>query len=100
MHSHIENPYGDDNGNVVYSYQASNSEMDDTLPLRDWQRICFIWLKSKILSIDGQWNWKTRHRVNGLEYTTIPQLEETIRYIELKIEETERANLIRIMKVK
>ncbi|BFL55002.1 hypothetical protein K460107A9_19130 [Streptococcus pasteurianus] len=43
---------------------------------------------------------KTRHRVNGLEYTTIPQLEETIRYIELKIEETERANLIRIMKVK
>lgn len=43
---------------------------------------------------------KTRHRVNGLEYTTIPQLEESIRYIELKIEETERANLIRIMKVK
>lgn len=35
MHSHIENPYGNDNGNVVYSYQASNSEMDDTLPLRD-----------------------------------------------------------------
>jgi V/A-type H+-transporting ATPase subunit D len=36
---------------------------------------------------------KTRRRVNGLEYTTI-------RYIELKIEEAERANLIRIMKVK
>ena len=36
---------------------------------------------------------KTRRRVNVLEYTTI-------RYIELKIEEAERANLIRIMKVK
>ena len=31
MHSHIENPYGDDNGDVVYSYLASNSEMDNTL---------------------------------------------------------------------
>lgn len=31
MHSHIDNPYGDDNGDVVYSYLASNSEMDATL---------------------------------------------------------------------
>lgn len=43
---------------------------------------------------------KTRRRVNGLEYSTIPQLEETIHYIELKLEEAERANLVRIMKVK
>lgn len=43
---------------------------------------------------------KTRCCVNGLEYSTIPQLEETIHYIELKLEETERANLVRIMKVK
>ncbi len=43
---------------------------------------------------------KTRRRVNGLEYQIIPQLEETIYYIEMKLEEAERANLIRMMKVK
>lgn len=43
---------------------------------------------------------KTRRRVNGLEYATIPDLKETIYYIEMKLEEAERANLVRIMKVK
>ncbi|HEU5643042.1 TPA: V-type ATP synthase subunit D, partial [Streptococcus pneumoniae] len=43
---------------------------------------------------------KTRRRVNGLEYSIIPNLSETIHYIELKLEEAERANLVRIMKVK
>lgn len=42
---------------------------------------------------------KTRRRVNGLEYAIIPQLEETIHYIELKLEEAERASLVRIMKI-
>lgn len=42
---------------------------------------------------------KTRRRVNGLEYSIIPQLEETIHYIELKLEEAERASLVRIMKI-
>jgi len=43
---------------------------------------------------------KTRRRINGLEYSIIPNLSETIHYIELKLEEAERANLVRIMKVK
>ena len=43
---------------------------------------------------------KTRRRVNALEYTTIPQLEETIRYIKMKLDENERGNTIRLMKVK
>ena len=34
------------------------------------------------------------------QYQIIPQLEETIYYIEMKLEEAERANLIRMMKVK
>jgi V/A-type H+-transporting ATPase subunit D len=43
---------------------------------------------------------KTRRRVNALEYMTIPQLNETISYIKMKLDENERGNLTRLMKVK
>jgi V/A-type H+-transporting ATPase subunit D len=43
---------------------------------------------------------KTRRRVNALEHVLIPQLENTIRYIAMKLEENERGNLTRLMKVK
>lgn len=43
---------------------------------------------------------KTRRRVNALEYVMIPQFEETIRYISMKLEENERSALTRLMKVK
>jgi V/A-type H+-transporting ATPase subunit D len=43
---------------------------------------------------------KTRRRVNALEYMTIPQLKETIKYIKMKLDENERGALIRLMKVK
>lgn len=42
----------------------------------------------------------TRRRVNALEYRTIPDLEETIKYIRAKLEENERATISRLMKVK
>lgn len=43
---------------------------------------------------------KTRRRVNALEYMTIPSLQETIKYIKMKLEENERGALTRLMKVK
>ena len=43
---------------------------------------------------------KTRRRVNALEYIMIPQLEETIKYIRMKLDENERGNQTRLMKVK
>lgn len=43
---------------------------------------------------------KTRRRVNALEYVLIPELERTVRYITMKLDEAERANLTRLMKVK
>lgn len=41
---------------------------------------------------------KTRRRVNALEYMTIPQLEETIKFIRMKLDENDRAAIIRLMK--
>jgi len=43
---------------------------------------------------------KTRRRVNSLEHRMIPDLEDTIRSITMKMEENERANTTRLMKVK
>jgi len=43
---------------------------------------------------------KTRRRVNALEHVMIPQYEETIRYITMKLDENERSSITRLMKVK
>ena len=43
---------------------------------------------------------KVRRRVNALEYMTIPQLKETIRYIKMKLGDTEREGIIRMIKGK
>jgi V/A-type H+-transporting ATPase subunit D len=43
---------------------------------------------------------RTRRRVNALEYMLIPSIESTIRYITQKLNEFERGNLVRLMRVK
>ena len=102
MHAHIANPYGDDEGDVVYSYVASNSQMDETIEdmsnlLPDLLRLAEIEKSCQLMADEIE---KTRRRVNGLEYATITDLIETIQYIEMKLEEAERASLVRVMKVK
>lgn len=43
---------------------------------------------------------RTRRRVNALEYVMIPEMQATIKYITAKLEDNERSNTIRLMKVK
>lgn len=90
------------NENCEYSYLSSNSEMDDVFATmnRLIDKLLRLAEVEKTCQLMADEIEKTRRRVNGLEYSIIPNLSETIHYIELKLEEAERANLVRIMKVK
>lgn len=93
----------DDNArDIQYGYLNSNSELDESieqmsavmtelLELSEIEKTCQL-LADEIES--------TRRRVNALEYRTIPQLEETIYFIQMKLDESERAEITRLMKVK
>lgn len=43
---------------------------------------------------------KTRRRVNALEYILIPEIEETVKYIKMKIDELERNKHTQLMRIK
>lgn len=89
------------NENSEYSYLSSNSEMDDVFATMNSliDKLLRLAEVEKTCQLMADEIEKTRRRVNGLEYSIIPNLSETIHYIELKLEEAERANLVRIMKV-
>ncbi|MBG9988498.1 V-type ATP synthase subunit D [Aerococcaceae bacterium DSM 111176] len=87
---------------MEYSYLASNSGMDDAIEatessLNELLELAEIEKTCQLMADEIE---KTRRRVNGLEYQTIPNLEETIHFIEMKLEEAERASITRMMKVK
>jgi V/A-type H+-transporting ATPase subunit D len=52
---------------------------------------------SQILSYEIE---RTRRRVNALEYNLIPSIQQTVRFITQKLNEFERGNLVRLMRVK
>ena len=64
---------------------------------QDMLRLAEVEKTSQLLAEEIE---KTRRRVNALEYVKIPQMQESIKYITMKLDENERANTIRLMKVK
>lgn len=87
---------------VQYGYLNSSSELDKAIEkieavLPKLLKLSEIEKTCQLMADEIE---KTRRRVNALEYRMIPQLQETIRYIQMKLEENERASIVRMMKVK
>lgn len=82
-----------------YGYLNSNSELDQSISEMSQVMPNLLELSEieKTCQLMANEIEKTRRRVNALEYMTIPQLEETIRYIQMKLEENERASITRLI---
>lgn len=85
-----------------YSFAGVSSELDGSIANLSEVLVKLV----KLAEVEKACNMladeieKNRRRVNALEYVMIPQLQETIKYITMKLDENERANTIRLMKVK
>lgn len=87
---------------LPYSYVDVTSEADYAVELAGevLNKLVRLAEQEKILRMLAVEIERSKRRVNALEYVLIPDLEETIRYISMKLEENERAGLTRLMKVK
>ena len=85
-----------------YGLATTPAELDTALIAMEKAlgRMVELASKEKALELIGDEIEKTRRRVNALEYVLIPNLQETIRYISMKLSEMERGNLTRLMRVK
>lgn len=92
----------EDNGAFSYGFAFTSGDLDeavkiysslseDLLRLAEVEKTCQLLAKE----IEG-----TRRRVNALEHVLIADYEDTIKYISVKLEENERSNITRLMKVK
>lgn len=94
---------GDDPGSIYpYGYAQTSSDLDDAI-----SRLYAIMPKlldlaevEKSCQLMADEIEKTRRRVNALEYRTIPELVETVKFIRMKLDENERITTTRLMKVK
>ena len=88
----------------IYSYGLAftSSDLDyavkslaDVLP--DMLKLAEVEKSCQLMAAEIE---KTRRRVNALEYVMIPEMQETIKFITMKLDENERSSQIRLMKVK
>lgn len=87
---------------IEYGYLNSNVPLDNSITrftnvLPDLLALTEIEKTCQLMAGEIE---KTRRRVNALEYMTIPELEETIYFIKMKLEENERAEVTRMIKIK
>ena len=85
-----------------YGFAQTSGELDDAVDalsrvFSDMLRLAEIEKTSRLLAEEIE---KTRRRVNALEYVKIPEMQANIKYITMKLDENERSNTIRLMKVK
>lgn len=90
--------------NDIYSYgfAFTSSDLDgavkslgDILP--DMLKLAEVEKSCQLMAAEIE---KTRRRVNALEHVIIPDTQDSIRYITMKLDENERSTQVRLMKVK
>ena len=82
-----------------YSFSGVTAELDSSIEvmgglLQRMVKLAEVEKTCNMLAIEIE---KNRRRVNALEYVMIPQLQETIT---MKLDENERSNIVRLVKVK
>ena len=87
---------------VPYSFAFTSSDLDGAIQAlaEVFPAMLELAEKEKACQLMAAEIEKTRRRVNALEHVMIPQLQETIRYISMKLDENERSTQVRLMKVK
>lgn len=89
-------------GQVPYGMAFTSGELDSSIEelgslTEDMIRLAELEKTAQLLAEEIE---KTRRRVNALEYIMIPQFERVIKSITMKLDENERGNTTRLMKVK
>ncbi|HOK50161.1 MAG TPA: V-type ATP synthase subunit D, partial [Sedimentibacter sp.] len=93
----------DDTANIYpYGFANTSAELDNAIEnlsniFPELLKLAAVEKEVQLLAAEIE---KTRRRVNALEYIMIPKIEETIKYIQMKLDENERGNQVRLMKVK
>ena len=85
-----------------YGFAQTSGELDSAIEamgrvFMDMLELAEVEKTMQLLAQDIE---KTRRRVNALEYVMIPEMQRNIRYITMKLDENERGNTTRLMKVK
>ena len=93
---------GDEGSIYPYGFSQTSGELDDAISklyaiMPELLQLAEVEKACQLMADEIE---KTRRRVNALEDRTIPELEETIRFIRMKLDENERSTITRIMKVK
>ena len=92
----------DDADIFPYGFAFTSTDLDDAVKavsdiMPDLMRLAEVEKSCQLMAAELE---KTRRRVNALEHVMIPQYEDTIKFISMKLEENERSSTARIMKVK
>lgn len=92
----------DENDIYSYGYAFTSSDLDDAVKalsdiMPQMLRLAELEKSCQLMAAEIE---KTRRRVNALEHVMIPNYEDTIRYIRMKLDENDRSTTTRLMKVK
>lgn len=87
---------------IPYGFLNTSGDIDIALDKFDRfiENLLNLAEKEKAVQLMATEIEETRRRVNALEYKLIPDLQETIKFISMKLDENERASIVRLMKVK